>query len=202
MAAQGFATIAAMPTQRAMHSATLLPDGKVLIAGGATDWTMAPSASTAMFDPTSFRFATWTDLTAARRSQGAILLDDEKSVLMMGGDAPSTYEIVPLSGTGGEPVYALPMQLPSPSYPNLVSLTAGSTRSRWSITASTPSAARSAATVTPPAARCFMSRRRRPRIWTRAARPWSIPRAASSISHRRSTTRPCPETRLSPARIR
>jgi hypothetical protein len=125
MAAQGFATIAAMPTPRAMHSATLLPDGKVLIAGGATDWTMAPSASTAMFDPTSFRFTQWTNLTAPRRAQGAILLDDEKSVLMMGGDAPSTYEIVPLSGTGGEPVYALPMQLPSPSYPNLVSLTAG-----------------------------------------------------------------------------
>lgn len=125
IAAQAFATIAAMPGPRAMHSATLLPSGKVLIAGGATDEQMTPAAGTVMFDPTGFTFADWTPLASARRSQGAVLIED--GVLMLGGDPASTYEIVPLSGAGGEPAYPLPIALPSPAYPNLVSLTMGVT---------------------------------------------------------------------------
>ncbi|MDQ0252245.1 hypothetical protein J2W22_004333 [Sphingomonas kyeonggiensis] len=123
IAAQAFATIAAMPVPRAMHSATLLPDARVLLAGGATDWTMAPTTGTVVFDPSSFAFGAGPSLSAARRSQGAVLIDE--GVLMMGGDTDSTYEIVPLSGVGGEPAYPLPISLPSPDYPNLVSLTEG-----------------------------------------------------------------------------
>ena len=123
IAAQAFATIADMPVPRAMHSATLLPDARVLLAGGAIDWTMEPSASSVLFDPTSFAFSAGPMLDAARRSQGAVLV--EQGVLMLGGDTNSTYEIVPPDGGSTQPVYPLPIVLPSPDYPNLVSLTEG-----------------------------------------------------------------------------
>ncbi|MBL7439215.1 hypothetical protein INQ32_25980, partial [Escherichia coli] len=74
IAAQAFATIADMPVPRAMHSATLLPDARVLLAGGALDWKMQASDTSVMFDPTSFAFSGGPTLQAARRSQGAVLV--------------------------------------------------------------------------------------------------------------------------------
>ncbi|HWU94226.1 MAG TPA: hypothetical protein VN029_01435, partial [Sphingomonas sp.] len=123
IAAQAFATIADMPVPRAMQSATLLPDARVLIAGGVTGWALTPDDTTVYFDPTTFSFASGPDLQAARRSQGAVLID--QGVLLLGGDTNSTYEIVPLHGGKADQPYTLPMVLPSPDYPPLVSLTMG-----------------------------------------------------------------------------
>lgn len=123
IAAQAFATLADMPEPRAMHSATLLPDARVLLAGGVTGWMITPDDTTVYFDPSTFSFSGGPNLQAARYSQGAMLID--QGVLMLGGDTDSTYEIVPLHGGKADQPYTLPIVLPSPDYPPLVSLTMG-----------------------------------------------------------------------------
>lgn len=124
-AAQGFALIAPMPSPRAMHSATLLPNGKILIAGGTATATLVATDTTLLFDPDTIAFTAWSPLSAARRGQGAVLID--QGVLFIGGDRQATYEIAPLGGTGVAPLYPLPIPLPSPPYPDLVALTASVT---------------------------------------------------------------------------
>src|SRR5207245_6629931 len=75
-------------TSRAFHTATLLPNGKVLAAGGfscgPTPQTCADVSSAELYDPAS---GTWTitgSLNAARSGQTATLLANGK-VLIAGG---------------------------------------------------------------------------------------------------------------------
>ena len=73
---------AASPPARVHHTATLLPNGKVLVAGGYT--TTAPLASAELYDPAS---GTWTatgSLVTARDDHTATLLPNGK-VLVAGG---------------------------------------------------------------------------------------------------------------------
>lgn len=75
-------TNAAMNTARAEHTATLLPDGKVLVAGGADAGVSLSSAE--LFDPAA---GTWTvtgSLTTARYAHTAGLLPNGQ-VLVTGG---------------------------------------------------------------------------------------------------------------------
>jgi N-acetylneuraminic acid mutarotase len=76
-------TVASMSTTRFFHTATLLPNGQVLVAGGFGD--SGITASTECFDPGS---GTWTvviPLTTARDRHTATLLPDGK-VLVAGGN--------------------------------------------------------------------------------------------------------------------
>jgi hypothetical protein len=69
-----------MSTRRAAHTATLLPDGKVLVAGGLA----SGGASTELFDPTTETFAAGHDMSVARAGHTATLLSNGK-VLIAGG---------------------------------------------------------------------------------------------------------------------
>lgn len=71
-----------MTTGRAAHTATLLPDGKVLVAGGFDSGNS--SANTEVFDPATQLFTTAANMSIARSGHSATLLSNGK-VLIAGG---------------------------------------------------------------------------------------------------------------------
>ena len=71
-----------MAIQRAAHTATLLPDGKVLVAGGFTGGGSLASAE--VFDPATSTFASAGNMNASRAGHTATLLPNGK-VLIAGG---------------------------------------------------------------------------------------------------------------------
>ena len=79
-----FITLPAMKRARSHHSATLLADGRVLIAGGMS--ATAPLANLDIFDPSTKTFSLTTSLKYARMDHTATLLVDG-TVLIAGGAA-------------------------------------------------------------------------------------------------------------------
>jgi hypothetical protein len=87
-----FTTTGDMPTRRLSYSATLLTNGKVLIAGGVTQEQAGTSepiviktlASAELYDPATGRFTATANMTTPRESHTAALLPDGK-VLIAGG---------------------------------------------------------------------------------------------------------------------
>jgi hypothetical protein len=65
-------------TPRFLHTATLLPNGKVLIAAGADGHTLENIASAELYDPTSGTWATTVSLHKARNAHTGTLLPDAK----------------------------------------------------------------------------------------------------------------------------
>lgn len=74
--------VGSMTTSRAAHTATLLPDGKVFVAGGLGG--DSGVASTEVFDPTASIFASGPNMSVARTGHTATLLANGK-VLIAGG---------------------------------------------------------------------------------------------------------------------
>jgi Abnormal spindle-like microcephaly-assoc'd, ASPM-SPD-2-Hydin/Kelch motif/Galactose oxidase, central domain len=88
-------------TGRYNHTATVLKDGRVLVAGGADS---APLASAKLYDPTT---NTWSDagtMHVARHGQAAALLDDGK-VLVAGGFTAGTDPTAPGAYTRTAEIY-------------------------------------------------------------------------------------------------
>lgn len=81
--AKGIAEISKMSVNRASHTATLLPNGKVLITGGFAGRDSS-LASTEIFDPQTNNFSTAAEMSVARLSHTATLLPNGK-VLIAGG---------------------------------------------------------------------------------------------------------------------
>jgi hypothetical protein len=77
-----FTATGSMTSARAGHTATLLLNGKVLIAGG-------PGSSAELYDPISGTFTPTGNMTAARRGHTATLLPDGRVLIVGGyGDGP------------------------------------------------------------------------------------------------------------------
>jgi hypothetical protein len=72
-----------MTVARSQHSATLLPDGRVLLAGGSSSNSSIPT-STEIYDPATGTFRAAAPMTVARRMHTATLLPDDR-VLIVGG---------------------------------------------------------------------------------------------------------------------
>ncbi len=76
-------TVRSMSTKRAAHTATLLPDGKVLVAGGFAEGGRS-LAGAEVFDPATNTFAFAGNMNATRSGHTATLLPNGK-VLIAGG---------------------------------------------------------------------------------------------------------------------
>ncbi len=83
-----FAATGNMTTARAYHTATLLPNGNVLVAGGASivedDNARSPLTRAELYDPSTGTFITTGYMTTARGGHTATLLNNGK-VLIAGG---------------------------------------------------------------------------------------------------------------------
>ncbi len=88
-----FGPTGAMATARAFHTATLLADGRVLIAGG-----IGPVATAEVYDPKTGTFSPTGAMTMAREFHAATLLADGR-VLVTGGMGPTGEIYEPKTGT-------------------------------------------------------------------------------------------------------
>jgi hypothetical protein len=83
-----FTTVGGMGTGRAVHTATLLPDGRVLMLGGLTGGASPPyyvgDASAEIYDPATASFASTQSMLEGRFSHTATRLLDGR-VLITGG---------------------------------------------------------------------------------------------------------------------
>lgn len=85
-----------MPNARALHSATVLADGRVAACGGAqgTLTVPVPIANVDVFDPTNNTWSTAPNLTAARGSHNAALMPDGTLMLFGGQGATVSFATV------------------------------------------------------------------------------------------------------------
>lgn len=89
---------------RAYHTATLTPDGKVLLAGGFVDFLNRATNSAELYDPAT---GLWTDsaaLNAGRRFHTATLLPNGKILVAAGNDGANPLSSAELYVPGPNPI--------------------------------------------------------------------------------------------------
>ncbi|MBK9441773.1 MAG: fibronectin type III domain-containing protein [Comamonadaceae bacterium] len=86
--AAGWTTVTSQSTARYQHTATLLPNGQVLVAGGRNS--SGSLASAELYDPIAKTWSPASNLSAARYKHTATLLPNGK-VLVVGGYDGSSY---------------------------------------------------------------------------------------------------------------
>jgi hypothetical protein len=119
VAGVGFAHIGTMSAGRSEHTATLLANGKVLLAGGRDNSSSSYSSTADLYDPSSGPMGSLTaigPMTAARVRYAATLLSGGKVLLSggynsAGGYLPSAELFDPASGANG--TFATTGALPS-----------------------------------------------------------------------------------------
>ena len=85
-------TANSMATSRSNHTATLLPNGKVLIAGGFNGYTTAAKlASAELYDPATGLFSATNSMSKARVSHTATLLPNGKVLIIGGSNSSDGY---------------------------------------------------------------------------------------------------------------
>jgi hypothetical protein len=85
VASGGFAKVGSMEIGRIHHTATLIPNGKVLIAGG-NDGQGNSLATAELFDPATKTFSPTANMNSARSLAPAVLLPNGKVLIVGGGD--------------------------------------------------------------------------------------------------------------------
>ncbi|HKE23386.1 MAG TPA: kelch repeat-containing protein [Bryobacteraceae bacterium] len=91
-----FTPTGSMATPRTFHTATLLTNGTVLIAGGSTDFT-GPVPTAELYDPDKGTFTAAGNMTSPRLGHTATLLPDGR-VLIAGGSVSAGQGFVPSNG--------------------------------------------------------------------------------------------------------
>jgi hypothetical protein len=89
-ATETFASAGTMTWPRESHTATLLPNGQILIAGGANS--LGPTASAEIYDPAAGTSRSTGAMSVARFSHLAVALADGK-VLVVGGITGASNEV-------------------------------------------------------------------------------------------------------------
>jgi hypothetical protein len=91
-ATQAFAVTGPMLTGRFTHTASLLADGRVLVAGGfaTLDHTRFASASAELYDPATGNFTATGGMNVARVWHAAVSLDDGRVLVLGGSDGSKT----------------------------------------------------------------------------------------------------------------
>ncbi|XXT16667.1 kelch repeat-containing protein [Sorangium sp. So ce429] len=84
-ATDAWTPVASMRWARMRHTATLLPDGRALVAGS---WDAASGKTVEIYDPASDTWTSAGEMATARRSPGAVLLADGR-VMMAGNSVAS-----------------------------------------------------------------------------------------------------------------
>jgi N-acetylneuraminic acid mutarotase len=94
-----WAATGSLATPRAIHTATLLPDDKVLIAGGHNNSSSSRTLGSAeLFDPSSGTWMTTGSLGTARYNHTATLLGDGTVLIAAGGNAGNSLASAELYG--------------------------------------------------------------------------------------------------------
>jgi hypothetical protein len=91
-----FTATGSMATPRTFHTATLLTNGKVLIAGGSTDLNV-PLVTAELYDPDKGMFTAAGNMTSPRMGHTATMLPDGR-VLIAGGTLVAGQGFVPSNG--------------------------------------------------------------------------------------------------------
>src|SRR5207249_1043693 len=86
-----FSATGSMGTARVQHTATLLPNGRVLVAGGVIDSPFCAVASAELYDPQTGTFSPTGSMGTARYSHTATLLPNGKVLVTGGFDCSSSY---------------------------------------------------------------------------------------------------------------
>jgi N-acetylneuraminic acid mutarotase len=91
-----------MTTPRMNHTATLLPSGKVLVAGGYTG--TATTASAEVYDPSSGTWSAAASMSTPRQSQQAVLLSNGTALIVGGLNDSSSAVIGVATAEGYNPI--------------------------------------------------------------------------------------------------
>jgi large repetitive protein len=90
-----FTQTGSMAVGRFLHTATLLQNGKVLIAGGALTSTSAPVATAEVYDPATGIFTMTHAMAMAREQHTATLLADGRVLIVGGTTSTGTGDLQP-----------------------------------------------------------------------------------------------------------
>jgi N-acetylneuraminic acid mutarotase len=109
-----------MAVKRAGHTATLLEDGRVLVAGGSSDDTLLTATGSAeIYDPATRAWSSTSNMSSARFSHTAVALPDGRA-LIVGGQGPGSSSQTVFSAENFDPTanaWTLTAPLPNDIFP-------------------------------------------------------------------------------------